>query len=254
MSVSNRRRHHRRQGGRRTQEQRRAETQQRLLDATADALADLGWSGLSTTEVSRRAGVSRGAQQHHYPTKMALVAAALEHLLERLRAEYEQAFAELPPERRDVAGALDLFWDTIRQPSAMALLELGLAGRTDEDLRVLSVDLSERVVQIVKEVFHGLFPETLPEDLVDTLIRGLFALLVGLSLQNSLDGDARGHQAAVLAQLKDFARLLVPDQGIVPGTAPAPAKTSPPADSGTTNGSGTAPAPPTPPTPRERTT
>ncbi|MFB4317843.1 TetR/AcrR family transcriptional regulator [Actinomadura sp. 21ATH] len=224
--MNERRRHHRRHGGRRTQAQRRTETQQRLLDATAEALADLGWSGLSTTEVSRRAGVSRGAQQHHYPTKMALVAAALEHLLDRLRAEYEQAFAALPQDRRDVAGALDLFWDTLRQPPAMALLELALAGRTDEDLRALSVDLNERVIQIVKEVFHDLFPETLPPDLVDTLIRGLFALLVGLSLQNSLDGDARGHQAAVLAQLKDFARLLVPDTGAVPGTA-APAEAAP---------------------------
>jgi AcrR family transcriptional regulator len=181
------------------------------MAATAEALADVGWSGLSATEVARRAGVSRGAQQHHYPTKMTLVAAALEHLLDRLRAEYEEAFAALPADRRDVAGAIDLFWDTIREPPALALLELALAGRTDDDLRVLSVDLSERVVRIVKEVFHDLFPETLPEDLVDTLIRGLFALLVGLSLQNSLDGDASGHQAAVLAGLKDFARLLIPD-------------------------------------------
>jgi AcrR family transcriptional regulator len=208
MSVSERLR---RPGGRRTQEQRRAETRGRLMTATAEALADVGWSGLSTTDVARRAGVSRGAQQHHYPTKMALVAAALEHLLDRLRAEYEQAFAALPAERRDVAGAIDLFWDTLRQPPAVALMELALAGRTDEDLRGLSADLNERVIEIVEEVFHELFPESLPEDQVDTLIRAMFALLVGLSLQNSLDGDARGHQAAVLAKLKDFARLLVPD-------------------------------------------
>ena len=50
-----------------------------------ECLAELGWSGTSTTEVARRAGVSRGAQQHHYPTKMLLVAAALEHLLDRQR-------------------------------------------------------------------------------------------------------------------------------------------------------------------------
>ncbi|WP_395110524.1 TetR/AcrR family transcriptional regulator [Actinomadura sp. SCN-SB] len=224
MSASKRPRRHRHPGGRRTQEQRRAETRRRLMAATADALADVGWSGLSTTEVARRAGVSRGAQQHHYPTKMALVAAALEHLLDRLRAEYEAAFDALPAERRDVAGAIDLFWDTIRTPPAVALLELALAGRTDEELRELSVDLSERVVRIVKEVFHGLFPETLPEDQVDTLIRALFALLVGLSLQNSLDADAAGHQAAVLAGLKDFARLIVPD----PAAPAVPAAENPP--------------------------
>jgi AcrR family transcriptional regulator len=97
VSVSGRRGHHHRLGSRRTQEQRRSETQSRLLDATADALADLGWAGLSTTEVSRRAGVSRGAQQHHYP-QMVLVAAALEHLLNKLRDEYHEAYAALPNE------------------------------------------------------------------------------------------------------------------------------------------------------------
>src|SRR5215207_6257278 len=109
MSV----RRHRRHSGRRTQAERRSATQTRLLDATADTLADLGWAGLSTTEVSRRAGVSRGAQQHHYPTKMMLVGAALEHLLDKLREEYEDAYDNLAPEDRNVAGALDLLWDTI---------------------------------------------------------------------------------------------------------------------------------------------
>jgi hypothetical protein len=41
------------------------------------------------------------------------------------------------------------------------------------------------------------------------VIRALFALLVGLSLQNSLDHDAHGHQAAVMTQLKLFATLLI---------------------------------------------
>lgn len=207
----NGRRQHRSSTGRRTQQERRSATQTRLLEATAEALADLGWAGLSTTEVSRRAGVSRGAQQHHYPTKMALVAAALEHLLTRLRQEYKQAYAALPDDRRNVAGALDLFWEMLREPPARALLELALAGRTDESLRELSANLNERVVAIIKEVFHELFPESLPPEMVDTTIRALFALLVGLSLQNALDDDVNGHQAAVLTQVKAIAHMLIPD-------------------------------------------
>jgi AcrR family transcriptional regulator len=95
MAVSSRRRHRHGSSGRRTQEERRSRTQARLLEATMECLVDLGWSGTSTTEVARRAGVSRGAQQHHYPTKMVLVAAALEHLLEAQRLAYETAFAVL---------------------------------------------------------------------------------------------------------------------------------------------------------------
>src|SRR5512139_2747798 len=108
VSISARRHHRRHSSSGRTQEERRAETRARLLDATTACLADLGWAGLSTTEVARRAGVSRGAQQHHYPTKMVLVAAALEHLVDQLRSDYEQSFAALPDERRNVEGALDL--------------------------------------------------------------------------------------------------------------------------------------------------
>lgn len=208
MSLSRRR--HRRHSSRRTQAERRSATQTRLLDATAATLADLGWARLSTTEVSRRAGVSRGAQQHHYPTKMVLVAAALEHLLDRLRDEYHEAYDALPDDQRNVAGALDLFWETIRQPPAMALLELALAGRTDESLRELSSQLSEKVVEIVKDVFRELFPESLPEEAIDLTIRGLFALLVGLSLQNSLDGDVHGRQQAVIDMIKAFAQDLIP--------------------------------------------
>jgi AcrR family transcriptional regulator len=213
VSVSTRRRHgqsRRAYEAPRTQEERRAETQGRLLDATIECLAELGWSGTSTTEVARRAGVSRGAQQHHYPTKMLLVAAALEHLLERQRLAYERAFADLPEGRRNVEGALDLLWDTFRQAPSLALMELAMAARTDETLRDLSIGINERIVQVIVETFHRLFPASLDEEAASTLIRSLFATLIGLTLQNSLDDDVHGHQAAVLTQLKSFARLLIP--------------------------------------------
>jgi AcrR family transcriptional regulator len=175
-----------------------------------ECLAELGWSGTSTTEVARRAGLSRGAQQHHYPTKMLLVAAALDHLLERQRLALERAFNDLPESDRNVEGALDLLWVTFRQAPSLALMELAMAARTDETLRGLSLDLNERVVQVILETFHRLFPASLDAEVASTLIRSLFAVLIGLTLQNALDDDAHGHQAAVLTQLKSFARLLIP--------------------------------------------
>jgi len=176
-----------------------------------ECLAELGWSGTSTTEVARRAGVSRGAQQHHFPTKMLLVAAALEHLLERQRLAFERAFGDLPESERNVEGALDLLWVTFRQAPSLALMELAMAARTDETLRELSIGINERVIQVILETFLRLFPRSLDEESANTLIRSLFATLIGLTLQNSLDDDAHGHQAAVLTQLKSFARLLIPD-------------------------------------------
>ena len=62
---------------RRTQAERTAETTAKLLDATADCLVERGYAGTSTVEVCRRAGVSRGALVHHFPSKDDLVAAAV---------------------------------------------------------------------------------------------------------------------------------------------------------------------------------
>ncbi|WP_268877687.1 TetR/AcrR family transcriptional regulator [Actinomadura rubteroloni] len=230
MTVSSRR--HGPPPSRRTQEERRSTTRRRLLDATMECLVDLGWSGTSTTEVARRAGVSRGAQQHHYPTKMELVTAALEHMLQAQRLAYETAFAILPAARRNVEGALDLLWEVFRGRPAKALMELAVAGRTDDELRPLCRDMNERIIQVIMETFVRLFPaNTLPADFVSTLLRALYALYIGLSVQNALDDDADGHQAEVLAQLKAIALLIVPETG-GPVLTPSPIPTPTPEDGG----------------------
>ncbi len=81
----------------------------RLLDATVELLVERGFAGTTTTLVSERAGVSRGAQLHHFPTKNDLVVAAVEHLTEVRGAELAAAAAALPPDvpphPRGAAGA-----------------------------------------------------------------------------------------------------------------------------------------------------
>jgi AcrR family transcriptional regulator len=199
---------------RRTQEERRAQTQARLLQATAGCLAELGWAGTAgttTTEVARRAGVSRGAQQHHYPTKIELVAAAIGHLLDRQRAEYERAFAQLPDSARNVDGALDLLWSIFRGPSFAAVLELIMAARTDETLRPLCVSINERVVGLTIGTFNRMFPGAPGRDLMPAALRAVLAMFTGTALVRGVDGDPDHHCDEVLHRLKDLGRLLVPD-------------------------------------------
>jgi AcrR family transcriptional regulator len=96
---------------RRTQEERTSAMRHRLLEATIDCLVEYGYAGTSTTRVVERAGVTRGAQVHHFPTKAALVAAAIRHLAAK---RGELAFAELERIRNEpdpVGSALDLLWD-----------------------------------------------------------------------------------------------------------------------------------------------
>lgn len=61
-----------------------------VIDAVVDVIAELGLEGTSVRRVASRAGVSIGAVQHHYPTKDAMLAAAMA----RVEQVHRQRLAE----------------------------------------------------------------------------------------------------------------------------------------------------------------
>ncbi len=196
--------------GRRPQPERRAAMRARLLDATIDCLAELGWSGTSLPEVVRKAGVARGAQVHHFPTKSSLMVAATEHLLERLRADYVAAFEAMPATKRTPDAAIDTLWGLLHGRTWNALVELFVAARTDPALRAAMGDLSERAVDLSVEIAGEYFPTARDSAVHAVAVRGLLALLVGLAVQEAIDGDRRGHHAEVLAGVKSLAGMFIP--------------------------------------------
>lgn len=119
----------------RTQEERSAAMRLRLLDATIDCLVEYGYAGTTTTKVADRAGVTRGAQVHHFPTKNDLVVSAIRYLAAR---RTELAFGELDRLRESadpIGDALDLLWEMHQGPVFSATVELWVASRTDPELR-----------------------------------------------------------------------------------------------------------------------
>ncbi|HEX2128828.1 MAG TPA: helix-turn-helix domain-containing protein [Solirubrobacterales bacterium] len=120
---------------RRTQEERRATTRAALLNATIDCLVEYGYANTTTSRVVERAGVSRGAQVHHFPTKAELVAEAMGYLAQLRADEVQRALERLPEGRERTLGALDLLWKVHTGPLFAASLELWVAARTDRELR-----------------------------------------------------------------------------------------------------------------------
>ena len=84
---------------RRSQAERSAATREALLDATIACLVEDGYANTTTSRVAERAGVSRGAHLHHFQTRQALLAAAMERLAERRGAELLAAATKLPDGR-----------------------------------------------------------------------------------------------------------------------------------------------------------
>lgn len=194
-----------------TQAERTALTRAKLLDATASCLAELGYARTSTTEVCRRAGVSRGAQLHHFPTKAELVSAALDHVFERRVDEFRALVQSLPngPERID--GAIDVLWSVFQGDTFTAWFELAAAARTDPELQrrmsEVAVAMGERIHEVWAEMFPpppGHRPTPFYFDVAPLV---LFTLLEGLATRRlthtqAVDGEAD----IVLSVVKFLAR------------------------------------------------
>lgn len=120
---------------RRTQAERTTETRRRVLDAAVACLVDRGYAKTTVEEVARRAGVSLGAERHHFPSKIDLLTHAVRHLFEGLASDYRGAFMALPAGPGRASAAIDLWWESFQDPRSYAALELYFASRTDSNLR-----------------------------------------------------------------------------------------------------------------------
>jgi len=184
------------------QEERSRAMRARLLDATVECLVERGWAGTSTTLVSERAGVSRGAQLHHFPTKAALVVAAVAHLTEARGVELAAAARGLPAGARRTRAVLDVLGEHFTSPVFTAALELWVAARTDPTLMEAVAPLEQ---QVGREV-HRLTVELLGADEsrpgVRELVQATLDLVRGLGLAATLTDDAT-RRSRVLDQWAD---------------------------------------------------
>jgi AcrR family transcriptional regulator len=182
-----------------SQEERSRAMRLRLMEATIECLVEKGWSGTSTTLVSERAGVSRGAQLHHFPTKIDLVIAAVTHLAEARDAEYHAAIEELPAGPARTRRVLDVMTGQFTGPLFQAALELWVAARTDPALHEAVVELEQKIGRqshrlTVKALGAD---ETVPG--VRELIQATLDLARGLGLANTITDDA-ARRAKILDQ------------------------------------------------------
>lgn len=193
---------------RRTQATRSAETQEALLDATIDCLIDVGYARTTTRMVAERAGVSRGAQTHHYPTKDDLVVAAIEHLVSLLAQRFVVAFEQIPPDRRTLDCAVGELWSLLAGPAYAAMLEVIVAARTDDALRVVLHAVTARLESTVIGVLVQFFPAFAEERAARVLIDLGFTIVQGAALAGY---SGYGDPEATIRIVRAAATLLTPE-------------------------------------------
>lgn len=174
---------------RRTQEQRTADMRRRLCEATLDSLCDVGYERLSTDMIAKRAGVSRGAQTHHFPTKVDLLVGAFEHQLELWEASRRDFVAShAHPIPFDIY--LRYLWtQVISQPRYVASIELMLAARGDAILRRRLQKVLDRWAALRDAVWLQTVALPADETRKKTFLQINLCLLRGMAIHASFNRD-----------------------------------------------------------------
>ncbi|WP_184723065.1 TetR/AcrR family transcriptional regulator [Caulobacter sp.] len=112
-------------------------TRARILDQAMRLIAEVGYHAASNPAIADAAGLTRGAMLYHFPTREALVEAAVAHI-QAERSTLFRAAADSIPAGADVTEhAIDSYWDLLHSVPFQAFAELEAAGRADPAIQAL---------------------------------------------------------------------------------------------------------------------
>lgn len=186
----------------RTQIDRREATRQALLDAAVDCLLLQGYQKSTMASIARAANVTTGAVQHHFASKKELMQAVIS---ERLFAPHR---IEAPATQgqsldRRCRQLVDIYWQYYSNPRYVAIWDIILAARHDEELMIIIKAWQSRSVKGLEAFIGEQFPELqMSKNKLKQAQYFLTSQLRGLSLLAAVD-DQRPNIEKQLALLAD---------------------------------------------------
>jgi AcrR family transcriptional regulator len=140
------------------QAQKSASTRTQITEAAIKCFVEYGYSRTTTTLIAEKAGLSRGAMLHHFPSRLAVVRAAVEHLhSKRLRA-FRKAVTK-PNDGDHVRQSVEAYWSHVRHPMFVAFFELAVAARSDKELASILRPAQEAFEREWHQAAVDVFPE-----------------------------------------------------------------------------------------------
>ncbi|WP_232718270.1 TetR/AcrR family transcriptional regulator [Gordonia metallireducens] len=177
------------------QQERSRLTRERLLRATIDALAADGWAAATVAAVAERAGVSRGAAQHHFPTRESLITAALEQVFDDLTTAADSKFgaAAAPDEQitpARVLAAVQRVVDVYTGTEFKAALQVWAAAASDPALRTLILPLEAKFARAAHQRTMAAMGVSPADEKGHRLVQATLDFARGLGLADTLTDDS----------------------------------------------------------------
>ncbi|GAA1997355.1 TetR/AcrR family transcriptional regulator [Catenulispora subtropica] len=186
---------------RRPMQRRSAERYERILNVCAELLDEVGFAGLTTTAVAKRAEVPIGTVYQFFADKSALVHALAARNLQNFLDRLVRRYGETPPGSvEDVVDiAIDEFVDMRRTLPGFGVLDFGAGSKWSEadprDLYLLddSVENNTAVARRLRTLTPFLASSDAGEDQVELALRVAMEAadaVLQLAFRSDPDGDA----------------------------------------------------------------
>ncbi|XOV85524.1 MAG: TetR/AcrR family transcriptional regulator [bacterium] len=181
---------------------RSSATRKRLIAGTTEALVELGYTKTTGVEVCRRAEVTRGALNHHYPDFADLLVDTLDQLYHQL----------LDLKHDGSTGLLEQITQEghlrVTQREFKAVIELWLASKNDEAIGArLAEAIAHGAALFSPEMVLSRKRERTRAKEFEAVYRTITEALIGIGLGRAINGgEAMAHEAMVLQTLLKLAR------------------------------------------------
>lgn len=192
--------------------ERSAAMRQRLVEAAIACLHRVGYAATTVQLVMEEAGVSRGAMLHHFPTKVDLIVAVAEAAAAHQNRHVRRRLGAIPPGIDRYLAITEATWEAMREPPAIALIEIIIASRSDpalgERFPAIAAEFEASQREGVWEMAQALGVRD--QDAIERMVRLHRAAMRGLAIEMLFTGD-RGAAEDGMALLDLYKRQLTGD-------------------------------------------
>jgi AcrR family transcriptional regulator len=177
---------------RRTQAERSEETRTRILKAAANLIRKRGYARFRTAEVAEEAGLSRGAQLHHFPTKDSLVVATLEYVFEQAQVLSRRRASAVNRPRDLIEAVIEDAREFFFSEHFMVAIDIVLSTSTNQSVRKQILDISRKARRPVETAWTGaLAASGVPGELASDIVALTLSLVRGMALRTLWDNDPK---------------------------------------------------------------
>lgn len=166
-------------------------TRERLLEAAVASLAESGWARTTVATVAAKAGVSRGAAQHHFPTRGDLVTAAIRYMSDVRLSELRSTVAAPPAGSNRTRWALDQIVGLYTGALFGAALHVWAEAAVDAELRAHVVPLERTLAREAYRLAVTLLDVDADDPRIRNVVAGTLDLARGLGLADVLTDDTQ---------------------------------------------------------------